>query len=134
VVGFAVQSFTNGTLVVGGVNVLANYGGNFVHKYVTLINWPRVMTKRGRGFGPALFLGAPGMARSALFWLACAWRALLREWRRVASPCDVLRLRVPLARLLLRTYHANVMGRAAAKVWRTESILRWRTPEAWRII
>jgi hypothetical protein len=38
VVGFAVQSFTNGTLVVGGVNVLANYGGNFVHKYVTLIN------------------------------------------------------------------------------------------------
>jgi hypothetical protein len=38
VVGFAVQSFTNGTLVVGGVNELSNYGGNFVHKYVTLIN------------------------------------------------------------------------------------------------
>ena len=38
VVGFAVQSFTNGTLVVGGVNVLANYGGNFIHRYTTLIN------------------------------------------------------------------------------------------------
>ena len=38
VIGFAVQSFTNGTLVVGGINVLANYGGNFVHKYSTLIN------------------------------------------------------------------------------------------------
>jgi hypothetical protein len=38
VVGFAVQSFTNGTLVVGGTNVLANYGGNFVHKYSTLVN------------------------------------------------------------------------------------------------
>jgi hypothetical protein len=38
VVGFAVQSFTNGTLVVGGASVLANYGGNFIHKYVTLIN------------------------------------------------------------------------------------------------
>ena len=38
VIGFAVQSFTNGTLVVGGVNVLANYGGNFAHRYSTLIN------------------------------------------------------------------------------------------------
>jgi hypothetical protein len=38
VIGFAVQSFTNGTLVVGGVNVLANYGGNFGHRYTTLIN------------------------------------------------------------------------------------------------
>jgi hypothetical protein len=37
VVGFAVQSFTNGTLVVGGTSVLANYGGNFVHKYATQI-------------------------------------------------------------------------------------------------
>jgi hypothetical protein len=37
VVGFAVQSFTNGTLVVGGSNVLANYGGNFVHKTTTTI-------------------------------------------------------------------------------------------------
>jgi len=37
VVGFAVQSFTNGTLVVGASNVLANYGGNFVHKYVTQV-------------------------------------------------------------------------------------------------
>ena len=37
VVGFAVQSFTNGTLVVGGTNVLANYGGNFVHKTTTTI-------------------------------------------------------------------------------------------------
>ena len=32
VVGFAVQTFSNGTLSVGGVNVLSNYGGNFVHK------------------------------------------------------------------------------------------------------
>jgi hypothetical protein len=33
-IGFAVVSFTNGTLVVGTppVNVLSNYGGNFVHK------------------------------------------------------------------------------------------------------
>ena len=44
VVGFAVQSFTNGTLVITNPivgapgSVLANYGGNFVHKYVTLIN------------------------------------------------------------------------------------------------
>jgi hypothetical protein len=32
VVGFAVQSFTNGTLTVNGANVLSNYGGNFIHK------------------------------------------------------------------------------------------------------
>jgi hypothetical protein len=32
VVGFAVQSFTNGALTVGGVTTLSNYGGNFVHK------------------------------------------------------------------------------------------------------
>jgi hypothetical protein len=32
-----VQSFTNGTLVVGGTNVLSNYGGNFVHKTTTLV-------------------------------------------------------------------------------------------------
>jgi len=38
VVGFAVQSFTNGTLVVSGTNVLANYGGNFAHRYATVIN------------------------------------------------------------------------------------------------
>ncbi len=37
VVGFAVQSFTNGTLVVGGTSVLANYGGNFVQKATTTI-------------------------------------------------------------------------------------------------
>ena len=37
VVGFAVQSFNNGTLVVGGTNVLANYGGNFVQKTTTTI-------------------------------------------------------------------------------------------------
>jgi len=44
------------------------------------------MAKRGRSFGSALFLGR---------LLACAWRALLRERRRVAmwriasarSPC-----------------------------------------------
>jgi hypothetical protein len=32
VVGFAVQSFTNGTLTVNGASVLSNYGGNFIHK------------------------------------------------------------------------------------------------------
>jgi hypothetical protein len=37
VVGFAVQSFTNGTLVVGGSNVLANYGGNFIQKATTRV-------------------------------------------------------------------------------------------------
>jgi len=37
VVGFAVQSFSNGTLVVGGTTVLSNYGGNFIHKYNTII-------------------------------------------------------------------------------------------------
>jgi hypothetical protein len=37
VVGFAVQSFNNGTLVVGGTNVLAVYGGNFVQKATTVI-------------------------------------------------------------------------------------------------
>lgn len=37
VVGFAAMSFTNGTLVVGGVNVLSNYGANFKHKHNTLI-------------------------------------------------------------------------------------------------
>jgi len=39
VVGFAVVSYTNGTLTVGTppVNVLSNYGGNFKHKNNTLI-------------------------------------------------------------------------------------------------
>jgi len=37
VVGFAVQSFSNGTLVIGGVNVLSNYGGNFVQKTTTVL-------------------------------------------------------------------------------------------------
>ena len=32
VVGFAVQSFTNGTIVVNGTATLSNYGGNFIHK------------------------------------------------------------------------------------------------------
>ena len=32
VVGFAVQSFANGSIVVGGAPVLSNYGGNFIHK------------------------------------------------------------------------------------------------------
>jgi hypothetical protein len=32
VVGFAVQSFTNGAINVNGVNTLSNYGGNFVQK------------------------------------------------------------------------------------------------------
>ena len=34
VVGFAVQSYTNGTLSVGGTAVLSNYGGTFNHKYL----------------------------------------------------------------------------------------------------
>ncbi|HEY2864984.1 MAG TPA: hypothetical protein VGK37_15290 [Casimicrobiaceae bacterium] len=38
VVGFAVQTFSNGTLSVGGVNVLSNYGGNFIHKYQTFVS------------------------------------------------------------------------------------------------
>ncbi len=37
VIGFAVQSFANGTLTVGGTSVLSNYGGNFVHKTTRLI-------------------------------------------------------------------------------------------------
>ena len=37
VVGFAVQSFNNGTLVVGGATVVQNYGGNFVQKATTTI-------------------------------------------------------------------------------------------------
>jgi len=39
VVGFAVVSFSNGTLTVGQppVNVLSNYGGNFKHKNNTKI-------------------------------------------------------------------------------------------------
>jgi hypothetical protein len=32
VVGFAVQSFTNGAIMVNGVSTLSNYGGNFVQK------------------------------------------------------------------------------------------------------
>ncbi len=38
-IGFAALSFTNGTLVVGTppVNVLSNYGGNFVHKTSTMV-------------------------------------------------------------------------------------------------
>jgi len=37
VIGFAVQSFSNGTLVVGGVTIAQNYGGNFVQKATTTI-------------------------------------------------------------------------------------------------
>ncbi len=37
VVGFAVQSFSNGTVPGAGGNVLSNYGGNFIHKTTTLI-------------------------------------------------------------------------------------------------
>jgi len=37
VIGFASQSFHNGVLVVGGVNVLASYGGDFVQKATTVI-------------------------------------------------------------------------------------------------
>jgi hypothetical protein len=38
VVGFAVQSFANGAIQVGGEAVLSNYGGNFVQKGTTYIN------------------------------------------------------------------------------------------------
>ncbi|MEO8537561.1 MAG: hypothetical protein ABI533_08530, partial [Betaproteobacteria bacterium] len=37
VVGFAVQSFLNGAITVGGVSTLSNYGGNFVQKGTRLI-------------------------------------------------------------------------------------------------
>jgi hypothetical protein len=37
VVGFAVQSFANGAISVGGVNTLSNYGGNFAQKGTRLI-------------------------------------------------------------------------------------------------
>jgi len=38
VIGFAVQTFTNGTLTVGSTsNVLSNYGGNFDHKFTRSI-------------------------------------------------------------------------------------------------
>jgi hypothetical protein len=43
VVGFAVQTFSNGVLPVVSptattTNVLSNYGGNFIHKYQTIIS------------------------------------------------------------------------------------------------
>ena len=38
VVGFAVQSFTNGAINVNGVNTLSNYGGNFVQKGTRFID------------------------------------------------------------------------------------------------
>ena len=37
VIGFAVRSYMNGILMVGGQTVLSNYGGNFVHKTNTTI-------------------------------------------------------------------------------------------------
>jgi len=37
VIGFMVETFDNGTLVSGGVNVQSEYGGNFVHKTTKLI-------------------------------------------------------------------------------------------------
>ena len=38
VIGFAVESFTNGAILVNGVNTLSNYGGNFIHKYTRRID------------------------------------------------------------------------------------------------
>jgi hypothetical protein len=38
VVGFAVQSFANGAITVGGVTTLSNYGGNFAQKGTRTIN------------------------------------------------------------------------------------------------
>ena len=37
VIGFMVETFDNGTLVSGGVNIQSEYGGNFVHKATRLI-------------------------------------------------------------------------------------------------
>ena len=37
VIGFAAQTFENGTLTSGGINVQSNYGGNFIHKYTRSI-------------------------------------------------------------------------------------------------
>ena len=39
VVGFAVQSFSNGAIVVNGAPVLSNYGGNFVHKGTRFVDF-----------------------------------------------------------------------------------------------
>ena len=38
VIGFSAQTFVNGVLAVGVLNVQSNYGGNFVHKTTKLIN------------------------------------------------------------------------------------------------
>jgi len=40
VVGFAVQSFTNGVLIVNGQATLSDYGGNFVHKGTRIVDFP----------------------------------------------------------------------------------------------
>jgi len=37
VIGFAVQSFTNGTIIVNGINAVSTYGGNFVQKGTQLV-------------------------------------------------------------------------------------------------
>jgi hypothetical protein len=37
VVGFSVQSYTNGALSIGSANVLSNYGGSFPHKFTRRI-------------------------------------------------------------------------------------------------
>jgi len=37
VIGFAVQTFVNGTLTSGGINVQSTYAGTFVHKTTTSI-------------------------------------------------------------------------------------------------
>ena len=38
-VGFMVESFLNGVQVIAGVHVVQNYGGNFVHKTTTCVDW-----------------------------------------------------------------------------------------------
>jgi hypothetical protein len=48
VVGFAVASFTNGALPVGGTTVLSNYGGTFNHKYMRDISGGVVPLTAGR--------------------------------------------------------------------------------------
>lgn len=40
VIGFMVQTFTNNTIMVNGVAVQSNYGGDFDHRYVTRVQSP----------------------------------------------------------------------------------------------
>ena len=50
VVGFAVQSFTNGVLIVNGQATLSDYGGNFIQKGTRFIDSivPAPLAKKAR--------------------------------------------------------------------------------------